>query len=249
MQSHDRITAIVWDFDGTLADTCQQHLSVTRALLSSLTGGNASELPPLRSLEAYQTAVQRAVNWQDLYQTGLGLSDELVSAAGRLWAEYLLRDETPVRLFDGIREALIALGDLPQGIVSQSARSGILKRLDAEGVRQSFRYVVGYEEVSTSCQKPAPDGLILCIDQLTRFAPGRVLYVGDHETDAATAANANQLFRRDGVPVRVVAVAAAFGNAAAGRPWPFDHVLSHPRELVALRRSLSIGQDSAQVRA
>jgi N-acetyl-D-muramate 6-phosphate phosphatase len=239
MESRDRITAIVWDFDGTLADTHFQHLCITRDLLSSLTGRGASEFPPLRSLEAYQAAVRRAVNWRELYRTEFGLSDDLIDAAGRLWAGYHLRDDTPVQLFDGVREALAALDDLPHGIVSQSARGGILKRLAADGVQQCFRCVVGYEEVPMACQKPSPEGLILCIEELTGLAPGRVLYVGDHETDAATANNANEVFRLRGVPVRVVAVAAAFCNPAAGCPWPCDHIVWHPQDVVALRRSLS----------
>jgi phosphoglycolate phosphatase-like HAD superfamily hydrolase len=145
-----------------------------------------------------------------------------------------------VPLLEGIREALEALGELPHGIVSQNAQASIRRCLGEEGVLERFHCVVGYEEVPALRQKPAPDGLILCIERLTGLRPGRVLFVGDHETDMATAANANKVFRRAGVSVRVIGVAAAYCDPAAECRWERrpDYLVRHPREIAALLRTL-----------
>lgn len=235
------VTALVWDFDGTLVDTRRQHLQITRELLSNLTGRGPEQFPALRSFEAYEAALRRAMNWRDLYRNEIGLTADQTEAAGRLWAEYTLRDPTPLPLFAGIRETLAALGDLPHGIVSQNARGSIRRHLGTAGVLATFRCVVGYEEVPMARQKPAPDGLILCIETLTNLSPGRVLYVGDHETDGETASNANEVFRRDGVPVQVIAVAATYGDPGTECRWGCrpDYLVRHPLEIAALRRALT----------
>jgi HAD superfamily hydrolase (TIGR01549 family) len=234
------VTALIWDFDGTLVDTRHQNLRITRRLLSGLTGRSPEQFPALADLETYEAALRRAVNWRDLYRNELGLTDEMVEAAGRLWAEYQLRDHSPVPLFEGIREALEALGGLPHGIVSQSAKASIRRCLRKEGVLERFDCVVGYEEVPTSRQKPAPDGLIQCIERLTGLRPGCVLFVGDHETDIATAANANEVFCRTGISVRVIAVAAAYCGPVAECRWERrpDYLVRHPREFATLLRTL-----------
>jgi phosphoglycolate phosphatase-like HAD superfamily hydrolase len=143
-------------------------------------------------------------------------------------------------LFDGIRETLAALGDLPHGIVSQNAQGSIRRHLGTEGVLESFRCVVGYEEIPMTRQKPAPDGLILCIETLTGLAPGCVLFIGDHETDAETASHANEVFRQNGVPVRVIAVAITYGDPETECRWEHrpDYLVRHPLEIAALRRTL-----------
>jgi HAD superfamily hydrolase (TIGR01549 family) len=236
------VTALIWDFDGTLVDTRHHNLRITRKLLSGLTGRNPEQFPVLATLETYEAALRRAVNWRELYRIELGLTDDMVEAAGRLWAEYQLRDHSPVPLFDGIRDTLQALGDLPHGIVSQNAQGSIRRRLGEAGVLERFHCVVGYEEVPAMRQKPAPDGLILCIERLTGLIPGHVLFIGDHETDMATAANANEVFCRTGVPVRVIAVAAAYCDSGAECRWEHrpDYLVRHPLEIATIRRALLV---------
>lgn len=101
---------------------------------------------------------------------------------------------------------------------------------------QHFELVIGYEEVSAERQKPAPDGLIMCLDQLTGLAPGHVAYVGDHQIDIECVRNANRVLTDDGRDIRVFAIGAAYGIGAEFGAWPEDpdYTIADPEDLVAL---------------
>lgn len=242
------LTAVVWDFDGTLADTRHRNFAGNRRIFTDLTGRPADEVAVLRSFEAYEEAWQGVANWRDFYRVHLGLVEEMVDAAGRLWAEVQRQDPEPAPLIDGVAEALAELAHLPHGIVSQNDRIHIERTLDAGEVGHRFTVVIGYAEVGMERQKPAPDGLLASIERLTASRPGLVLYVGDHPTDVETARNADRELARNGSPVRVESVVARFpgidGSPAAqtvghdGSPAP-DHVAHHPRDVVEICRRRS----------
>ncbi|MGD8856929.1 MAG: HAD-IA family hydrolase, partial [Chloroflexota bacterium] len=195
--------AVVWDFDGTLVDTRRKNWQVTRALIPAVSGRPVEAFPALASLAAYQLADRRSANWRALYGREFGLSDEQVDEAGRLWTEYQLADQTPTPFFDGVAEALAGLGDLPQAIFSQNSRLAIQRALEAAGLADYFQLVVGYEEVGFQQQKPAPDGLLYCLEQLG-LGRGEVLFVGDHDTDVICARRANAILAQKHVDLRVL---------------------------------------------
>ena len=65
-------TAILWDYDGTLANTPVKNLAVTRAVLARLDPALLDPLPEaLTSLAAYQAANYRWRNWRELYRHAL----------------------------------------------------------------------------------------------------------------------------------------------------------------------------------
>ena len=215
------LTAIVWDFDNTLVDSREKNLSVTRTIVERITGKPALEFDALVSVTAYDRAHHRAHNWQSFYQHELGLESGCVRQAGDLWTEYQLRDRTPTPFFEGISEVLEALDGLPHGIVSQNSRGMILRELGRAGLSERFGHIVGYEEVAYHTQKPAPDGLLDCLQTLTDLRPGRALYIGDHHTDLECARNADRELSRRDVDVTVLSVLAAYGTVADGvdAPW------------------------------
>ena len=238
-----RLTAVIWDFDNTLADTRHRNLNVTRRIVARVTGRDYTDFPPLHSVEKYDAALHRTDNWQELYLREFGLDAEAIAFAGSLWTEYQLADDTPVSFYSGVAFALEALAHLPHGIVSLNSRRNIREMLGGVGLFESFHHVVGYEEVPYHRQKPEPDGLLLCLEQLTAFAPGHVLYVGDHRTDALCAAQANDRLRERGVQIRVTAVFAAYGSTMDEADWPVppDHRATTPREVVEIAARLDSG--------
>jgi len=215
------LTAIIWDFDNTLVDSREKNLSVTRAIVERITGKPALRFEALASITAYDLAHHRAHNWQSFYQHELGLETEGVRQAGDLWTEYQLRDRTPTPFFQGIAEVLEVLAGVPHGIVSQNSRDMIRRELERTGLSESFGHIVGYEEVSYHAQKPAPDGLLACLEALTGTCPGLVLYIGDHYTDLECARNADRELSRRDSQVSVRSVLAAYGTVADGKvaPW------------------------------
>jgi len=73
-----------------------------------------------------------------------------------------------------------------------------------------FGYIVGYEEVDLKRQKPEPDGLLRCVDKLSKFEPGCVCYIGDHETDVQCVAKANRVLADGKIDVKIISIGAFY---------------------------------------
>ena len=230
------LSAVLWDFDGTLVDTRSRNLRVNRRIIGEITGRPWSEFPVMRSQAVYDVAQRGAANWREFYRAHCGLTDDEIDRAGARWSGYQLEDPTPTPLFDGVAAALGGLDGLPQAIVSQNARDTIEALLAGHGLGDRFPCIIGYAEVAMARQKPAPDGLLAALDQLTGMAPGVALYIGDHETDIRCADEANRELAARGTELRVRSVAALWGDGASDRDWTVrpDHRAASPADVVAL---------------
>lgn len=233
------IQAIIWDYDGTLVDTRLKNYQVNRAILEAITGKSADEFEGLNSLELHEAANSRAANWRELYLSEYGLTEQQTDEAGKLWAPYQLKDKTPSPFFEGIPQVLEALDKFPQGIVSQNGKAIILEVLVQNGLAKYFDCVVGYEEVEFKRQKPAPDGLLYCLEELTRFEPGRVFYVGDHKTDTQCVVQTNAILRQRGLAMEVISIGAFYGRQGNVSNWAVqpDYGVSSPVEIVSIVNS------------
>jgi HAD superfamily hydrolase (TIGR01549 family) len=218
---HSTIRAIIWDYDGTLADTRHKNLMVTRKIVEHITGRGAEEFPALQSLENYMAVTKKATNWREMYMAEYGMTVAQTDKAGRLWTEYQLQDTTYIPFYDGIDEILRTLQHFPHGIVSQNARSNIVNALQQQGLSEYFTCIIGFEEVDIKRQKPEPDGLLLCIEKLTRFTPGYILYIGDHETDVKCAHNTNDELKKDCLDIQVITVAVFHNSDVGHSDWMF----------------------------
>jgi len=234
-------TAFLWDFDGTLADTRQRNYNVVRRLFGENLKTPLEGMPALASAESYDQVNRRYFNWRELYATEFGFDEAETDRLGRLWSTYQERDHTPVRIFDGVSDVLAALAHARHGIVSQNAKGEIARTLTSASLDGHFGAIVGYDDVPLTCQKPAPDCVLACLEQLTAFAPGRVMYIGDHETDVRCARNAQRALAARGVAVEVVSVAVNFVGDIGLDRWTQqpDHVAHSPREIVAVAERLA----------
>jgi HAD superfamily hydrolase (TIGR01549 family) len=239
MMTNRKIKALVWDFDGTIGDTHEKNLRVTREIIERITGQSASAFPALRTVENYSLAQRRTRNWREFYTSDLGFSEKQTDEAGKFWTEYQLQDGTPTLIYPGVVKVVSSLRGVPHGIVSQNARSNISRALEVAGLLGYFDCIVGYEEVDLRKQKPEPDGLLLCIEELTRLEPGYVFYVGDHEVDIETAYNANKVFEQCRLDIRVVTVAAMYGSHVDEREWKLhpDYVVKDAVEIIDVIQS------------
>ncbi|RTL58967.1 MAG: HAD family hydrolase [Sphingobacteriales bacterium] len=225
------LKAIIWDYDGTLVDTRQKNLNVTRSIISTVTGKPAEAFPVLESVTVYDAANMKVPNWRVLYKEAFGLNDEQTSYAGSLWTEYQLKDNTAISFFNGINEVIHSLSYYGHGIVSQNSKQNITEVLSREGVDQFFKIVIGYEEVSFAFQKPHPEGLLQCIKQLTKLDDECfILYIGDHETDATCAYNANDQLSRKAV----YSVGAFYEKEDHSNNWNIkpDFKATHPNDIL-----------------
>lgn len=241
MVHHGPLQAIIWDFDGTLVDTREKNMNVNRQIVQVITDQPWERFPVLESVAAYDEAQMRFTNWREFYRRGIGLSEDEVDRAGAMWTGLQLTDTTPAPFFDGIDDALARLrGAAVLGIVSQNSRQNIEEMLEGVGLLHHFEHIVGYEEVGTQRQKPAPDGLLMCIERLTNSTAGIVLYVGDHETDVRCGRRADRALAERQIPQHVVTVGAFFDSVGSDGSWSVrpDFRASSPAEVVTIVEEL-----------
>jgi len=240
--SNHPLKAIVWDFDGTLADTRKRNLSVNRRIVEHVTGRPWQKVAALTSVEAYVAAWNRVSNWQELYTSAFGLSDEECAIAAQRWAVFQHDDPTPVPLLDGIAETLEQLRQLPQAVVSQNERATIANILKDNRVDHYFSALIGYAEVPLDRQKPAPDGLLSALDIIGVEEPATALYIGDHETDILCATNTNRDLVAIGRELRFLSVAALYLDDTSHLNWSIapDYRVYSPSEIAQLVEGLCV---------
>ena len=213
------ISAIIWDYDGTLVDTRLKNLNVTRNIVKNIAKTDAEAFPALRSVGNYYLANRRRSNWREFYRSELNFSESQIDAAGQLWTEYQLSDDTEVVFYEGIESVIGELAEFPHGIVSQNSRSRIAQHLEKHHLLPFFKIIVGYEEVDFKKQKPEPDGLLSCIEKLSAFESGFVCYIGDHETDVQCARRANRVLLEKQVNVRIFSIGACYDSGTDVSTW------------------------------
>lgn len=227
--------AILWDFDGTLANSAAKNIAITKQILARvaprLTGDN---LPGALTGEAeYHVANHAAENWRELYRDYFGLTREEIELAAPLWEPYQLSDRTGVPLFEGVVESIRRLSRYPQGICSANATQNIRQVLQENGIGSAFGSVIGYEGLPHHQQKPAPDGGLKCLGEI--FGEIRninVICIGDHLADVLFARG---LADRLGPSSSVVSVIVTHSGAEPHR-WRAqpDLVIENPAVLVDL---------------
>ena len=236
------IKAIIWDYDGTLVDTHIKNLNVTRKIIEHITGKNSKKIHPLKNLNNYRIVTKKAKNWRTLYKNEFTLNENEIDEAGRLWAEFQLKDETEVPFYDGIKDVIKSLKKYPQGIVSQNAKENIRQFLQKSKMLNYFKSILGYEEVETNKQKPEPDGLIYCISELVPVDSGTVIYIGDHETDIRCAINANKVLQNNERDIKVISIAAFYDADTNIYSWKVqpDFVAEKVDDIIEIIKTLEL---------
>jgi phosphoglycolate phosphatase-like HAD superfamily hydrolase len=237
-----RVASIIWDFDGTLADTLDRNLQITRRIVERLTGGSVERIAALRDREAYGRAVRGATSWRELYVREFGLPFERTVEAAVLWTTFHDEDEEAPPLFDGIADVVDRLADRLQGIVSQNGRANIAQALGPRRLLDRFRAIVADEDLPFERQKPEPDGLLQCAaglhGGLELEASAIVLYIGDHPVDVECVRRAGAALAADGRGWRVVSVGVEYGGGPRSWPSAPDHRVSRPAEILDLVAAL-----------
>lgn len=203
------IEAILWDYDGTLADSSRKSIEVTLDVLSNFIPDVYENVPPeISSREAFQEWYGRISDWKELYRTCYKLSEEQIAYAGKIWGEAQLRNKTESEVFEGIPEVLEKFKDIKMGVCSQNGREIIEKTLEHQNVLKYFSAVLGIEDVPFDEQKPMPTAFIKCLERLgTENFERNFVYIGDHSVDVAFGRNAEAVLRKDYPDARVITVA------------------------------------------
>lgn len=237
------VGAILWDYDGTLADSSKKNIEVTIEILRRFIPDVDENVPEaLASRTSYQDAYGKMSDWKELYRTCYGLDDEQVKAAGAMWSEAQLSNKTFSDIFSGMPEMLAALAPIPMGVCSQNGAEVIRRSLEHHGILKYFGAVVGYDEVPFDGQKPAPDAFFVCLDRLGIKKRGcRFIYVGDHSVDVAFGKNAETELKKSFPAAEVICVAVHHPGLYADDDPRFapDFTANNSEQLFAVLKKLT----------
>lgn len=212
-----RVAAVLFDLDGTLADTAADLAAPVNAMriergLSAL---------PLAELRPYASMGARG-----LLGRGFGLTPEDPAFAA-MRDDFLQRYERAIcvdtRLFDGIGAVLESLErqGIAWGVVSNKVERYVRPIMRALGVLERSLVAIGGD--TTAHPKPHPEPLLHAA-RAGRVSPAGCVYVGDDARDIVAGRAAGMR-----------TVAAAYGYCGADDPpmnWGADRIIDHPLQLL-----------------
>jgi phosphoglycolate phosphatase len=213
------VRAVLFDLDGTLADTAPD---LARAL-NNVLAANDLEPVPLETTRPYTSSGARG-----LLKVGFGLNpgDGRYESLRLQFLEFYAAEIcVDTRLFDGMAELLAQFDrdGLPWGVVTNKAERLTLPLLKSLHLAERAACIVGGDTVARA--KPHPDPLLHAASAM-RIPASACLYLGDDLRDIQSARAAGML-----------AVAARYGYLGEGGPiesWQADAIIDHPREILDL---------------
>ena len=204
---------IIFDFDGTLADTIDILLSITNRLSAEL---------GFKSATKEQIAqLSNLTSWQLLQYSGISIF-KFPLLIRRLKAE--LRSEIPnIQLFAGIKEVLLELKKLgfQLGIITSNSRENVLASLETNGVQDTFTFI--YSGSTFGKHKVINKWL-----RIENIHTEKVVYVGDEIRDIDAA-------KKTGI--KVIAVGWGFNSQEALAAQNPDFLIERPQELIEIMNS------------
>jgi phosphoglycolate phosphatase len=185
--------AILFDLDGTLIDSAPDITSAVNELLDRR-GLPPLTLPQVKSMigNGVEKLVERAFAASSRPLSKIGLEE-----ANRAMAPIYRRHTTLLtRLMPGAAEALARLhvAGVLMGVATNKPQLATREILQHFRLAERLGAIVGGDAVTR--KKPAPDALLLALEQL-RAEPHEALMVGDSITDVEAA-------RAAGLPVAII---------------------------------------------
>ena len=210
--------AVLFDFDGTLADTAPDLGGALNRMLSD----RGKPALPIEKLRPHASSGARG-----LLFVGFGVvpQDEgYESMREEFLANYSAAICVHTKLFPGIEDLLGVLESKPMawGIVTNKAVKLTTPLVDQLGLAKRAKCVVGGD--TTPHLKPHPASLLHAAGQIG-VKPSDCCYLGDDLRDMQAARAAG---------MRPIAVEWGYHHPDAGAPgsWPADAVIGHPEELL-----------------
>ncbi|MBS0425261.1 MAG: HAD-IA family hydrolase [Proteobacteria bacterium] len=212
------IKAILFDFDGTLADTAPD---LGHALNRQRTARDLPELP-IAQIRPLASAGSRGL-------LGLGFNikpgdtgyESMRNEFLDFYTERLCHDTC---LFPGIDEMLGQLEqrNLPWGIVTNKPARFARPLIETLGLAQRVACVVCGDELTNT--KPHPEPLLTASTKIA-ISPAHCIYLGDdiRDVQASLAAGMQPIVARYGY----------LGNGQPPETWGARHLIDHPEELLA----------------
>jgi len=212
-----RVTAVLFDLDGTLADSAGD----LALALNRIRESRGLAVIPADELRPYASSGARG-----LLHRGMGVTQEHPEYAALrelFLANYSACLAETTTLFDGVRETLDAIESrgLRWGIVTNKFERFAMPVVAALGLAAGAAVVVGGD--TTPHAKPHPAPLLHAADAM-RVPPSECVYVGDDLRDVEAGAAAG-----------MATIVAGYGYMGVGgdpRRWPATGWIDRPHDLV-----------------
>lgn len=209
--------AVLFDLDGTLADTAPDLGSALNRLRGEEGFGSVA-------LERLRPVASNGV--RGLLEVGFELTPEhhrYAELAQRFLSHYMARLCVDTVLFDGVADLLdeLEVRHIPWGIVTNKQSRFTLPLVADLGLAQRAACIVCGDSAARA--KPHPDPLFLA-SELLNVRPERSMYVGDDLRDIQAGRAAG-----------MITVAAAYGYLGCHEPisaWGADVIIENPREFL-----------------
>jgi phosphoglycolate phosphatase len=210
------IQAVLFDLDGTLADTAPDLGYVLNHMRA------ARNLPalPLAATRAYTSLGARGLLGVGLNVTPEhpdynALRDEFLG----IYADNLCRE---TRLFPGMAELLaeLDLRAVPWGVVTNKAERFTHPLLELLGVHHRTACIVGGDTTGKIKPDPAP---LLAASERIGIAPQHCIYLGDDRRDVEAGHAAG---------MKVVAAKFGYLNGTDPETWGADAIIDQPQDLL-----------------
>jgi HAD superfamily hydrolase (TIGR01509 family) len=179
VKSTNSISTLLFDWDGTLADSAHLGLAAFQKTFA--------ELGVDFSLDIYEAAY--SPNWYTTYEA-LGLPKEKWQLADDLWRVHY--EKQTAQLVEGAADTLLALHrkGYRLGVVTSGHENRVRREIDQSALTEVFEAVVCNEH--TTNKKPHPEGLEVALQRLNSRR-AEAAYVGDAPEDVEMGKRANIL--------------------------------------------------------
>lgn len=210
--NHPAISAAVFDFDGTIADTLTEALEIVNKLAPSYGFEPVSRefAETLRSFGAREVISRVGVKPRALPKLHLEI-------------RRLLKDRIPsVNPFQGIPEAItkLAKGRIRLGVLTSNSADNVRCFLDRTGLLPNFQFVIG----ASSLFGKARHLRKILNNELAGIPVSEIAYIGDEVRDIQAAHKAG---------LRSVAVSWGLNTREALAKTKPQHIFDSPHELSA----------------
>ena len=168
-RNENKITTLVFDWDGTLVDSAHLGLNAFQKTFAQL----GVPFP----IDIYEAAY--SPNWYSTYKA-LGLPEDLWERADTLWLEHYGEDTAP--LIAGVLDTLSILHakGYRLGVVTSGSHSRVTREMTMSSLNGFIDTVICNEHIVN--KKPNPEGLELALQKLGS-RPEESAYVGDAPED------------------------------------------------------------------
>jgi phosphoglycolate phosphatase-like HAD superfamily hydrolase len=217
-----RVRAVLFDLDGTLADTDNAYIARAERLLGPLRGLFPARDPKPFLRWALTTSIA-PLNTLMGFPDILGLDDELVHLASWLSDRSDRHGRGHFVLMEGVDALLERLAQrYPLAIVTARPARGTRAFLEQFNLSRRFRAVASAQTAAHT--KPYPDPIFWCAEQLG-VQPAECVMVGDTAVDPLCG-------RRAGT--QTIGVLCGFGSRAELENAGADLILEHTTQLAGV---------------